>query len=271
MKPAWSSLRAGAWTVTALTDAAPAPAPVAYSFPTAPVESRPALAARWFPDGEFRTRFGCWLLRTTGRNVLVDAGIGPGPVTYFPGLAGRLEAALREQSVALADIDLLVFTHLHLDHLGWAPWLPNAAFAVAEAEWAHWADGGEAAGKPHHVAAFRTSLLPLAARVRCLPAGGAAAEGVVLLPAPGHTPGHCGVLVANRLLIAGDLWHNPAQVAEPTWCHRADHDPGQAVATRHALGRRALAEQWVVGAGHFEVPFGRVTAQGFEPAMAQPG
>jgi len=198
--------------------------------------------------------------------VLVDCGIGPGPVAYFPGLAGRLEAALHEHAATLAEIDLVVFTHLHLDHLGWAPYLPNAAFAVAEAEWAHWAEGGDAAGKAHHVAAFRASLLPLAARVRRLPANGEAAAGIVLLPAPGHTPGHCGVLVADRLLIAGDLWHNPAQVAEPTWCHRADHNPAQAVATRRALGRRALLERWVVGAGHFETPFGRVTAGGFEPA-----
>lgn len=253
--------------MTALTDGVPPAAPVAYSFPTAPVESRPDLAARWLPDGEFRTRFGCWLLQKAGRNVLVDAGIGPGPVAYFPGLAGRLEAALREVSVGLADIELVVFTHLHIDHIGWVPHLPNAAFAVAQPEWEHWTRLGDAAGKPHHVEAFRATLLPLAERVRQVAPGNEAAEAVVLLPTPGHTPGHCCVLVGELLLIAGDAWHNPVQIAKPGWCHRADHDPAQATATRRVLARRVLAQDWVVGAGHFEVPFGRMTRHGFEPMM----
>jgi glyoxylase-like metal-dependent hydrolase (beta-lactamase superfamily II) len=131
VRQAWASLPAGAWTITALTDCVPPVAAIAYSFPTAPVESRPDLAAHWLAEGEFRTRFGCWLLDKPGRRVLVDGGIGPGPVAYFPGLAGRLDAALGEVSVGLADIDLLIFTHLHVDHIGWARHLPNAGLAIA--------------------------------------------------------------------------------------------------------------------------------------------
>lgn len=252
----------GGWTVVALTDCAPAPALCSYSFPDAQLADHPEVAARWFPDGAFHTRFGPFLLRGPAGEVLVDCGLGPGGVGYFPDLHGDLATALVAAGSALDRITAVVFTHLHVDHVGWAPFLPNARFHVAAREWAHWSVLGADAGLPHHVAAVARCIAPLAKAGRLMIVDGAAEilPGIRLLAAPGHTPGHHAVIVADHLLIAGDTWHNPAQIAVPDWCHRADRDKLAAVVTRRRLAAMARAQDWVVAAGHFTADnaFGRI-------------
>jgi glyoxylase-like metal-dependent hydrolase (beta-lactamase superfamily II) len=247
----------------ALTDCAPAPAECAYSFPDAALADRPEVAARWFGEGCFRTRFGPFLLRGGGGDVLVDCGLGPGDVGYFPNLRGDLPAALAAAGSSLAAIADVVFTHLHVDHVGWAPHLPHARFHVAAAEWAHWSGLG-AAGLPHHTEAVARCVAPLAAagRLATLASDAEPVPGLRLLAATGHTPGHHAVLVGGRVLIAGDAWHNPAQIAVPAWCHRADMDKPEAMATRTRLAAMARDRGWIVAAGHFtdENAFGRIAA-----------
>ncbi len=241
--------------MAALTDCAPAPAPCAYAFPEAELGAHPA-ASRWFPAQLFHTRFGAFLLRGPEGDVLVDCGIGP-TCDYFPGLTGKLPDALAEVGSSLAAISTVLFTHLHVDHVGWAPCLTQARFHVGAAEWAHWSTLGPAAGGAHHVAAVARHVASLGAR---LLVGAALPDGLTWLPAPGHTPGHQALLVGGRVLIAGDTWHNPAQIEMPDWCHRADRDKPRAIATRRALAQTAQREAWIVGAGHFITPFGRVGA-----------
>jgi glyoxylase-like metal-dependent hydrolase (beta-lactamase superfamily II) len=263
-------------TVFALTDCAPAPAACTYSFPDAVLADHPDAATRWFPQDQFNTRFGPFLLRTDAGDVLVDSGMGPGPSSYFPGLHGALPASLAAAGSALERITAVVFTHLHVDHVGWAPFLPNARFFVAEREWSHWSLLGALAGLPHHVAAFETCIAPLhaAGRLRVAAEGEEILPGVALLAAPGHTPGHHCVLVQRQLLIAGDIWHNPAQIAVPAWCHRADMDKPEAVRTRTRIADAAHHHGWLVAAGHFTEPnaFGRIVAtpegRAFEPLSA---
>jgi glyoxylase-like metal-dependent hydrolase (beta-lactamase superfamily II) len=238
--------------VVALCDCAPAAAACAWSFPDAVLAEHPEVASRWFEGGLFRTRFGAFLLRTPGGDVLVDCGIGPGPIAYFPGLRGQLPAMLAAAGSALEQIAAVLFTHLHVDHVGWAPLLPNARLFVSEAEWAHWSCGA-AAGLPHHVEAIERCIAPLAqvGRLAFMRMESEVLPGIRALPAFGHTPGHCALLVHERLLIAGDTWHNPAQIAVPAWCHRADMDKQAAVATRARIAEEARREGWIIAAGHF--------------------
>jgi glyoxylase-like metal-dependent hydrolase (beta-lactamase superfamily II) len=264
------ALRIGPWQVHLLTDCAPAFASSDYAFPNASIAGHPA--ARWLPNGNFETRFGVVLLRGPAGDMLVDCGVGPGTSTYFPNLVGRLPEALAAYGASLESITEVIFTHLHVDHVGWAPLLPNAAFLVAEAEWAHWSRPD--AGLPHHMDAIARCIAPLAeaGRLRVVAddsnGRAAVAPGLALLAAPGHTPGHHAVLLDDALLIAGDLWHNPAQIEVPAWCHRADRDPAQSTATRSAMAARAAAAGWLVAAGHFTRPnaLGRIrsTAEGLE-------
>ena len=243
--------------VAALTDWTPEPAACAYSFPKAALEAHPAVAARWFADGQFRTRFGPFLI---GHRILVDCGVGPGDNAYFPTAQGKLPAQLAAAGSSLEAVTDVVLTHLHVDHVGWAPFLPNARFHVAETEWAHWRQGASA-GLPHHTAAVAARIAPLAAagRLRAVTPDGPLLPGLRFLPAPGHTPGHQAVLLREDLLIAGDAWHNPAQIAVPAWCHRADMDPAAAIRSRIRLAEEAVMQDWLVAAGHFTAPFGRIT------------
>lgn len=260
----------GCWTVFVLTDCAPNPAPCSYAFPDADLSTHPDAASRWLSENLFRTRFGVCLLRGPAGDMLVDCGVGPGPTAYFPGLTGRLIDSLAAAGSAPERVADVVFTHLHVDHVGWSGAFPQARFHVAEAEWTHWSVAGVQAGLPHHVAAFERCIAPLAASGRLHVFGddaGGLPDGVRPLPAPGHTPGHHAVLVQGRLLIAGDLWHNPAQIEVPRWCHRADQDKPRAIASRTAFAAQAEREGWLVAAGHFteDVSLGRIEAGRFVP------
>jgi glyoxylase-like metal-dependent hydrolase (beta-lactamase superfamily II) len=264
--------------VWALTDCAPAPQRWGEAFPDADAAARPELRTRWFADDRFHTRFGVFLLRHAHHTVLIDAGMGPGPVAYFPGLAGTLMERLATIGVAPGEIDTVLFTHLHVDQVGWAcdvqghPNFSAARYIVAEQEWKHWSENGERAGRAHHVAAVRSHVRPLsgAGRLSPVPSDTEIVPGAFLRAARGHTPGHhvLEVHCAGRiLLLAGDLWHCAAQIGEPNWCHRADMDPARAVATRRRIAAWAAAERAVIGAGHFplDIAFGEIADGDYVP------
>lgn len=250
----------------ALTDAAPPPADWSYAFPNADTGARPDLVSRWCPDHRFHTRFNVFAVKLGAHVVVVDCGIGPGPVSYFPGLSGRLLEELAAAGIAPDDVDTVLFTHFHLDHVGWAsdasgrPTFARARYIAPVAEVAHWQEAGDAAALPHHVDAYRRHIAPLieagllTAHSTDTPVMREGACEISLAPAPGHTQGHSAVTLTGTtrpLLMAGDLWHSPAQIGEPAWCHRADRDPAQAALTRRGFAAAAATDGAIVAAGHF--------------------
>lgn len=257
-------------TLLRLTDAAPPPADWAYAFPAHADEAYQQARQHWAPDGRFHTAFAVHVVIGEGGVALIDAGIGPGPVAYFGGLHGRLDAELAAAGVAPADVTAVLLTHLHLDHVGWAsrdetPCFPNASYAAPAAELDHWRRNGAQAALPHHVTAFEAHVAPLVAAGRLMGLEeGATAPGAKWLrfrSAPGHTPGHAAVVSERAgLIVAGDAWHSPAQIERPDWCHRADRDPASAIASRKALARLAAEARALVAVGHFpeEAGFGSV-------------
>ena len=260
------------------TDAAPPPASWSYSFPEVMAGERPDLAKAWFPDGRFHTRFAVFALEQRGRIVLIDAGLGPQPSPYFDGLAGRLDGELRSAGIEPSAVAHVIFTHFHLDHVGWAsredgtPFFENATYHAPRIELSHWRNAGAQAALPHHVQAFERSLAPLISAGRIV--AGAAGRPLVELEgmtlayraAPGPTPGHHAVEIVGRqnVLIAGDAWHSPAQISAPNWCHRADRDRAQALVSRIALAEWSRDNGAVAAAGHFpeNVSFGRIRRAG---------
>lgn len=258
----------------ALTDAAPAPADWRYAFAGHAAEFDATARRRWAADGLFHTRFCVHALLQKGEVTLVDAGLGPGPSRYFDGLQGRLDAELAAAGLDRAMVTRVMFTHFHLDHVGWASADGRACFANAryfapQAELDHWRERGDAAALPHHVAAYSAAIAPLLAQGlltglrpgEAAPGGG----GLSYKAAPGHTPGHSAVVTetdGRPLVIAGDTWHSPAQIERPDWGHRADGDPAAAILSRTELARWAHATGALVAAGHFPEPqgFGRIEA-----------
>ena len=98
-------------------------------------------------DGNLRVPIGCFIVRTAAQTVLVDAGLGDLDLGAM-GRGGELPAALDAAGVAPADIDLVVCTHLHLDHSGWlvkdgAPFFPNATVRFGAGDWEQFVVQGE--------------------------------------------------------------------------------------------------------------------------------
>jgi glyoxylase-like metal-dependent hydrolase (beta-lactamase superfamily II) len=157
-------------------------------------------------------------------------------------------------------VDAVVFTHLHADHIGWnvlerdgefVPMFPNAEYIVSKSEWAFWN-----ATKSRDIArCVRT--VEVAGQLRAVDDGFEPAPGVQMIGTPGHTPGHCSILVRGGdagCIITGDAAHHPAEFENPSLQPPFDSDPKQAQATRKALGDRVEAEGLVVVGGHFPAP-----------------
>ena len=210
-----------------------------------------------------------FLVRTRHHTILVDTCVGdhkPRPLrpfwhmqklnTFLP----RLAAA----GVAPEDVDYVMCTHLHWDHVGWntqlrdgrwLPTFPNAKYIFAEVEWKSFEALHRRQPQPH----FVDSILPVmeAGQAQLVSSDFALDDEVWLEPTPGHTPGHVCVHLASRgaqAVITGDCIHSPVQCAEPGWIMRADQDAALASATRRRFLERYCDSGVTVCATHFPEP-----------------
>ncbi|QBI18472.1 MBL fold metallo-hydrolase [Egibacter rhizosphaerae] len=213
-------------------------------------------------DGRVHIPVGCFLIRTGGRTVLIDAGFGH--VQEEAVDCGYLPQALRAAGVSPAEIDVVACTHLHLDHIGWlvadgAPFFPNAVVRYGQADWEHFASG---AYSHDHV---RQIMQPLQAEDRLDPFDGdleTVAPGLTARHTPGHTPGHYGFMVASgddRAYILGDAVESPLQIEEGDFHALSDVAPEVAARTREALLQEIEGSEHAMTGSHFpELAFGRV-------------
>ncbi|MBI4329272.1 MAG: MBL fold metallo-hydrolase [Chloroflexi bacterium] len=250
--------------VRAFVDAAPPSGfPPAQFFPDVPSSAWEPYKSLLDGQGNFRTNFGFFLLRSVGRTVLVDTGLGPGPFEQFGGVRGQLMDNLRKASVQPEDVSAVVITHLHGDHIGWnvtrqegkaRPTFPRARYLIPRGDWEHFARPENLEKNP----AVKENVVPLLeARVMDLVGNNDFVTSEVRIWAtPGHTPGHISVLISSRGqngVIVGDVMHSAAQVSEPDWCVGADMDKETARRSRRALLERAQQEGMVIAAGHFPI------------------
>ncbi|MFC0040593.1 MBL fold metallo-hydrolase [Actinomadura rayongensis] len=259
-----AAVRLGDTTVTFLPDGHARVVPAA-AFPASGPDGWARHAAYLDPDGRLPISIGSFLVRTPGRAILVDLGLGAVDFAV-PGLAsfrgGALLDALAAEGLRPDEIDTVVYTHLHHDHVGWTSrdgrlTFENARHLVAADEWKRWHGTSEAIGPdPDAVQA------PLADRIAFVADGEDIAPGLRVLATPGHTPGHLSLVVTGgdrRLIILGDVMHCQVQVSESAWAFRFDDDPEQAAATRERLLRELEDERTLVAGGHFAgTVFGRV-------------
>jgi glyoxylase-like metal-dependent hydrolase (beta-lactamase superfamily II) len=216
------------------------------------------------PNGLVQIALGCFLVRTSQHTVLVDAGMGPMSNQFFEG--GELPAALDNAGAGPADIDLVICTHLHIDHTGWLvqddkPFFPNATVRFGAPDWTAFVD---TALPPMPMTRDAFLILESAGRIDPIEGEGEVVPGVSALMAPGHTPGHmCLVLSsgARRALLLGDAVTCPIQLEEPEWQAMSDIDPAMAQRTREALWRELENTEDVAVASHFPgLTFHRVLA-----------
>jgi glyoxylase-like metal-dependent hydrolase (beta-lactamase superfamily II) len=252
--------------------------------------------ADYLEDGQLILSFGSFLIRAGGQRVLVDLAVGKIDVNV-PGVArlkgGALVRNLAGEGLSADDIDTVVYTHLHLDHVGWtsdvAP-LPNqratnsptgltfarARHLMSKDEWQYWTTRTAAMGGPDAEAVLK----PLDGVVEFVRSGDSIAPGVTVEATPGHTPGHLAVVVRDpsddsteSAYIVGDILHSPAQVGDPSLAFSSDVTPDQARAVRDRVLQRL---DTVIAAGHFtDEVFGRVErtsdAPVWNPVGGSPG
>lgn len=208
-------------------------------------------------DGLLGFTMGGFLVRGGGRTVLVDAGYGTG--TFLGIDCGAMLDSLSALGVAPDDVTDVVFTHLHIDHVGWAstdarPTFANATYRCSSTDWRHFVVEQPGAEKDR--------LQPAADRFELWDADGTILPGLDALAAPGHTPGSTVVVVSSgnaRAMLLGDVVHCPVQLVDDEWAGLSDVDPDLARRTRTALARELEGTDTPVAAAHFPgLSFGRL-------------
>ncbi|MEV4618801.1 MBL fold metallo-hydrolase [Asanoa sp. NPDC049573] len=203
--------------------------------------------------GEWLLRFRCFAVRLGRRTVIVDTGIGPAdsPAATWAPVPGRLPAALDEAGIHPDEVDTVVLTHLHTDHIGWAvragrPFFANARYVMQQTEIKAIEEYASPAGP------YLLDPLRAAGQLDAVDGEHRLAPGLRVIHTPGHTPGHQSVLVeaaADTVLITGDLLVHAVQLVAPETAYAHEMDPDVARTTRMALlrdlaardGRAALA------------------------------
>lgn len=214
-------------------------------------------------DGNLVMDIGGFLLRTGGRTVLVDAGVGTIDNTKYHG--GRFLDSLRQHGVEPADVTDVVFTHLHFDHVGWATQKGEVVFPNATYR-AHTADADHFLTGPHANPGAVRKLGPLADRWSTFDGDPTIAPGLDARHTPGHTPGSCVYIVSSageRAVLLGDVVHSVVELTEPDWDVVFDVDPVAAKAVRARLADELVDTPDLVAGAHFPgLRLGRLVTAG---------
>jgi len=212
-----------------------------------------------------RAHMNLTLIETGRQVILMDAGAGDD----FQDTAGRIETNLQAAGYGVGDIGLIIITHGHPDHVwgilndaGDAPRFPHAEYAINAAEWQFWTDEQLAERLPEAGKAMargaRKNLRAVSARTKRAKPDDELAPGVRMFSAPGHTPGHSGVMVESageRMLVVGDaLTHPYISFEQPDWHFGFDMDGEQAAATRKAILKMAVSEDLRLALYHAPFP-----------------
>jgi glyoxylase-like metal-dependent hydrolase (beta-lactamase superfamily II) len=212
-----------------------------------------------------------YLLRTPHHTILIDTCVGnhkPRPARPFWHMlqTDRFERALAAASVGVGDIDFVMCTHLHVDHVGWntrlengrwVPTFPNARYIFADRELAYWEQRrqADAAACPW----ITDSVLPIVAanRADIVKHDYAFNDIVRLLPTPGHSIDHYSVHVGKSgadAVITGDMIHSPLQARYPELGMMSDYDSRQAGQSRRELFGRFCDTSTLLCTAHFPSP-----------------
>ncbi len=230
----------------------------------------------------FPTSVHSWLLKTPKETILIDTCGGNNktrPVSpRFHQLNTPYLDRLRAAGVAPEDVDYVVLTHLHIDHVGWntklengrwVPTFPNAKYLISRAERDAADPQRGAKDKPEGVnLPFIDSVQPIldAGLAQLVEGNEKLFGGMELVQMPGHTPGLMGLKVKSQgqeALFAGDIAHQPIQIAYPDWSTKYCADPKQAAVSRRKVFDYCADTGSLLLPVHFGWPYcGRIARKG---------
>lgn len=241
-------------------------------------ENRDWLYPIYFKPGgsHFTLCIQSFLIRTPHHTILIDTCVGNHKPRKSRGFwdqmaSDQYEKNLAAAGVSVADIDMVMCTHLHTDHVGWntklengqwVPTFPNARYVFSEKELNYWTE--RHAEAPEAAPWITDSVLPIVAANRCdlVRNDHVLTDGIELVASPGHTIDHCSVHVhrtgANapyeRALITGDMIHSPIQARYPELGMMSDYDSPQAGRSRRAIFDRYMDTPTLMCTSHFPSP-----------------
>jgi glyoxylase-like metal-dependent hydrolase (beta-lactamase superfamily II) len=209
-----------------------------------PAEFAAASEAAFLPADRAQFFFTPTIVNTGSELVLFDAGLSPAGIT----------AALAAAGYSPEQVDVVVLTHMHGDHIGGlmgesGPTFANARYVTGAAEHNHWMGAGNEN--------FDKNVRPLNDKITFLDDGGAVASGLTAVLAAGHTPGHMGYMIESggkQIMLIADLANHPVwSLARPDWEVRFDMDKAAAAASRRrVLGMLAADRVPMIG---YHMPF----------------
>lgn len=269
-------LKLGNATVETIVDLDPFDLPINFLMPSADIARIEQFRDVLEPDhvdfakGIVRLGVQSHLLRIGGLNVLIDSCVGehkqrPRRADWHDragtGFLERLAAA----GIRPEDVDVVLCTHLHADHIGWntrlengrwVPTFPKARYLVSTTELTHWqAVEAQEPGKHNH-GVFADSMLPIveAGLSETVDDGFELAAGARLTAMPGHTPGQIGLCLdcggGRRAIFCSDVMQTPVQVYHPEWSSAFCSDKEAAAVTRRSILKAAVENDDLVIPAH---------------------
>jgi glyoxylase-like metal-dependent hydrolase (beta-lactamase superfamily II) len=207
-------------------------------------------------------------IRTGDHNVLIDTGEGNGTTT----IAGKLLENLRQAGIRTTEIDTVILTHGHSDHIGGCaddqgqPLFPNARYIMHEIEWNYWMarlnlKSSEESSNEHveqrDIVSGRKNLLSIKEYFDIVKGEPEVVPGIKFILAPGHTPGNVVAVISSgqkQLMCIGDILHEAAEFTTPGLWARADYNVEEAAKTRDRILSIAVESHALVFINHFPFP-----------------
>jgi glyoxylase-like metal-dependent hydrolase (beta-lactamase superfamily II) len=208
------------------------------------------------PEGALNISVHAYVVESKGARIIVDTCVGndkPRLFPFFNKLSTPFLERLAEAGFKPEDIDYVLCTHMHIDHVGWnthwtgeawVPTFPKARYLFGRLEWAHWqgeiaqAPTSEEAAELHAIMEDSVKPIIAAGQHNLIETDHRITDEVRLMHTPGHTPGHVSVVIASRgrtAVIAGDVMHHPIQLANAGIQANFDSDKTAAEVTRRAF------------------------------------
>ena len=223
-------------------------------------------------DGKMIISFQCFVMKTPTRKIMLDTCIGNDRHREFPvftNMQTTFLADLAHAGFEREEVDTVLCTHLHFDHVGWntqlvdgkwVPTFPNARYLFGRKEFEHWTMLNDTHGY-HDLNHWSDAVMPVveAGLVDLIDPDHRICPELSLIPTPGHTPGHCSIVIESqgeRAIVTGDMMHHPIQFERPGDIARFDMNQQVARDTRVSfVDKVANSGTFVIGS-HFNEPTG---------------
>ena len=220
----------------------------------------------WNPETDlFRIAIQSWVLQVDGLTIVIDTGAGNDrhrphmlPLDH---MSTPVLDNMRAAGIDPADVDVVLNTHLHTDHVGWntqlvddawVPTFPNARYLMPEADYRFFApDNPETTEEMRTV--FEDSIIPVADQTEQFSGDHQLSDSVWLRPAPGHTPGSSVLWLdaGKPAVFVGDLTHCPIQIPRPDDPCAFDVNAAEATVTRKRVFTEASRRRAAVVPAHY--------------------